>query len=431
LKAIGLFFSLALACSLVPARPVHATDYKSATMAVEDRAYIASRIYASLDYFAHWQNIPYFKLDEAYKTYLAKAMATADRDSFTRASQEFLASMNNANTLLRDEEAIREGGQLPFQARMINGKWVVTDSWVTGLKRGDVIDTMDDRPFNQFVQDNLRYVSGSTDEGRRRLLFSRPGNSSPYAHLFPDQFELKLVGGRTIKVDRSDLEEAEQLHTEGRWIQEDKIAYIRIPSFTGDEFEKVALDLAKEYQGATALIVDVRGNSGGATPSDLTAFLMDRPYRWWTETVPVNVPFLQMKAEQGQDAYGMFKQSHMLWPSAPQQPPKEHFAHTLLILADAGCMSACEDFVMPFKDSYRALIVGETTAGSSGQPYRLDLGNGLLLFVGAKREVFPDGAQFEGVGIRPDMDVTPTVEDLRQGKDTVLEAARRSLSRTK
>jgi hypothetical protein len=31
---------------------------------------------------------------------------------------------------------------------------------------------------------------------------------------------------------------------------------------------------------------------------------------------------------------------------------------------------------------------------------------------------------FEGVGIKPDVEIMPTIEDLKRGKDTVLEGAR-------
>jgi carboxyl-terminal processing protease len=338
--------------------------------------------------------------------------------------------MNNAHTVFVDQNEIRQGGGLPFSAQLLNGKWVVTESWTAGLKTGDTIDSIDGKPFGRFVQEALKFVSGSTEEGRRRLLFVRLPGMSPYAQLFPDQFALTLAGGKTVQVDRGDLAEADQMHTQGRWIEEGKIAYIRIPSFMGASFEKMALDLAAEYKDAPALIVDVRGNAGGSTPEKLTAFLMDRPYHWWTEEVPVNVPFLQMKEAQGHDDYSMFRHSSMQWASGAKQPEKEHFGRTLVLLADAGCMSACEDFVMPFKDSYRALIVGETTSGSSGQPYTMDLGNGIMVMIGAKRESFPDGAQFEGIGIKPDTDVSPTVEDLKAGKDTALQAAVRSLART-
>jgi carboxyl-terminal processing protease len=51
----------------------------------------------------------------------------------------------------------------------------------------------------------------------------------------------------------------------------------------------------------------------------------------------------------------------------------------------------------------------------------------MLVFVGAKRESFPDGSRFEGVGIRPDVEIAPNLDDVRAGRDVVLETARRRL----
>ncbi len=43
--------------------------------------------------------------------------------------------------------------------------------------------------------------------------------------------------------------------------------------------------------------------------------------------------------------------------------------------------------------------------------------------VGAKREYFPDGSQFEGVGVTPDVRVVPTPAELLASRDVVLERA--------
>jgi len=399
------------------------------TLTVTDRVFVASRIYAALDSFAQWQNVPDLNVDAAYRSYLDKALGAQDREAFDRATMEFLATLHNSHSVLVDMALMQQSGPLPFLAESIGGKWVVTESWVSGLKPGDVIEDLDGRPFDEFVNDCLRMVSGSTDAGQRRLLFSRLGPLVPYGHLFPGKFVVTLADGRSVPVDRHALEPVAPLQTEGRWLDPGKVAYIRIPSFMGPDLEKRALELAQEYRGASLLIVDVRGNSGGSTPSQLTAFLMDRPYRWWTEAVPMNVPFFRFRASQGgHEDYRLFDRAQITWASTPQQPAKDHFAGKLAILVDAGCMSACEDFAMPFKDNHRATLFGGTTSGSSGQPFQLDLGNGMLVFIGAKREAFPDGAQFEGVGIKPDVAISPTVNDLSKGKDVVLEGARRELA---
>jgi C-terminal processing protease CtpA/Prc len=79
---------------------------------------------------------------------------------------------------------------------------------------------------------------------------------------------------------------------------------------------------------------------------------------------------------------------------------------------------------MPFKDTGRGVVIGETTQGSSGNPYRADLGLGMRVAIGAVRYRFPDGASFEGVGIAPDVMVERRIADVVAARDAVLERAK-------
>ncbi|MGH9318163.1 MAG: S41 family peptidase, partial [Thermoanaerobaculia bacterium] len=117
------------------------------------------------------------------------------------------------------------------------------------------------------------------------------------------------------------------------------------------------------------------------------------------------------------------RHSDLFWYGDVAVPGKQPYRGALSILIDGGCFSACEDFVAPFKDNRRATILGERTAGSSGQPFQKDFGNGMGIGLSTKREFFPDGSEFEGVGIAPDVEIPMTLEDLRTGKDTVLAQA--------
>lgn len=392
-------------------------------LSVSERAYVASRLYASLAYFAHWEDVQGVDVEAVYRSYLEKALAAPDRAAFSRSSMEFMAAFHNSHTMFLDWALVHQSGSLPFIARFLNGRWVITESRTAGVSVGDVIETVDGKPFEDFYQERRPLISGSTEAWARRALFAEAPDFAPYAHLFPMQFVLGVEGGRQVTIDRGTIA-APQLSTEGRWLEQGKKAYIRIPSFMNPEFEKRALELAKEFREAALLIVDVRGNMGGTTPTQLTAALMDRSYRWWTESTPVFMPYFRLRALQGGWEYHEFDRPEFLWRGREQEPSKDgFFKGKLALLVDAGCHSACEDFTVPFKDNHRAVIVGETTAGSTGQPYMLDLGNEMTAMVGAKRERFPDGSKFEGVGIQPDVAVQPTLEGIRQGQDPALEAA--------
>jgi len=106
------------------------------------------------------------------------------------------------------------------------------------------------------------------------------------------------------------------------------------------------------------------------------------------------------------------------------QPKPDAWPGKIAVLMDAGCGSACEDFVLRFQDGKRGPIFGETSGGSTGQPYFMAFPEfGMSFRVSTKREYFPDGAPFEGVGIRPDTPIAPTRAELRAGVDSQLEKA--------
>jgi carboxyl-terminal processing protease len=157
-------------------------------------------------------------------------------------------------------------------------------------------------------------------------------------------------------------------------------------------------------------VVDIRHNGGGNTPTKLLTALMNKPFREWTEST--------LNVQLDPNAHATYR-----IPSELEQPDGSAYAGKLILLVDGGCGSACEDFVAPFKDNRRATIVGTETLGSTGQPYYLRFENGMSFRVSTKREFFPDGSQFEGVGIKPDVQLEPSADDLRNGKDPVLEKA--------
>ena len=78
---------------------------------------------------------------------------------------------------------------------------------------------------------------------------------------------------------------------------------------------------------------------------------------------------------------------------------------------------------MMFDAMKRGTLIGEATGGSTGQPLSFDLPGGGSARVCAKRDTYPDGREFVGKGIEPQITVAPTIEDIRAGRDPVLQRA--------
>ena len=89
-------------------------------------------------------------------------------------------------------------------------------------------------------------------------------------------------------------------------------------------------------------------------------------------------------------------------------------------------MSSCEAFLLMMKQVPGAVLVGGRSYGSSGNPKPFDLGIGVTVFLPSWKAMLPDGTVFEGIGIKPDIEVKTTSTELA-ARDPVLEAALKAL----
>ncbi len=378
-------------------------------------------------YFAHWEDsqLARSQLDEAFKVLVEKALLRGDRRRFSLLAMAFLAQLNNGHTRFYDPSFSR----LPppgMTLRLVENRWTVTASVIPGLKAGDVICEIQGRPIDLWYVALLPYTVGSR-QSRTVQFGDWNGVFPPLLGIFlPDTYAVTYEDARgarcTLTVDRTALlREPATLSVEGRLVAKD-LAYIRIPSFLSPEFEVTALSYVKDYSAAACLILDVRGNGGGNTPHALIRALMNCPYRWWLESRPVGVSTSSDETQRDPGADSCDDAS-LLRRLVTDDSGLESYQGRLIILVDRGTWSAAEDFVMPFKDNGRAVVVGEMTGGSSGQPQFYTFENGMVLGIGAQRVRLPDGTRFEGVGLVPDIAVDLHREHLYGGNDPVLDSA--------
>lgn len=398
---------------------------------VEDRAFMASKVSSLVQGKFVLVTDPILSLDTTYRTYLQRALTSADRRQFDLATIEFVAQFHNGHTFFWDATLDKSNQALSFNAAPLDGYWVIQSSSVAGLQPGDIIVSIDNTTVEVFFQQKQRYISASSVAAQRNNLFLFP-------YLFPEQFTLTIDGDRKVTIDREKFKEPQQ-KTDGRWLKPGATAYIHIPAFNHPWFEQDALDFVKRFRSAKTLIIDVRNNPGGAAPQRLIQKLMDRPYREWKESTPVRAALAECdqdkeKAKKSTTMPEILRNcersagddicsSPVTWGGDTVAPGPYAFHGQVILLVDGGCVSACEDFVEPFKQSGRGIIVGETTEGSSGVPLFYDFGNGMTLKVANKRLYFPDGSEFEGVGIKPDLEVHPTIESLKAGRDVIFDKA--------
>ncbi|UTW64615.1 hypothetical protein KFE98_01745 [bacterium SCSIO 12741] len=102
------------------------------------------------------------------------------------------------------------------------------------------------------------------------------------------------------------------------------------------------------------------------------------------------------------------------------QSNKEIYAKPVILLIGSGTYSAAEDFCLAFDQAHRGIKIGTKTSGSTGNSTGFDLPGGGYGQVTIKRDSYVDGKEFVGYGIEPEIEVETTIQDVIEGRDTVL-----------
>ncbi|MBB4315616.1 S41 family peptidase [Roseospira marina] len=155
-----------------------------------------------------------------------------------------------------------------------------------------------------------------------------------------------------------------------------RVGYVRIWSYAGRKYQDILVGevLYGRLKEADALVLDLRGGWGGASPEYLTLF----PDRAMDMT------------RIGRDGTAFTVASGWTKP--------------VVLLVDDGSRSGKELIAHGFRALGIGPIVGETTAGAVLAGRLNVLSDGSLLYV-AVMDVRVDGARLEGVGVAPDIAV--------------------------
>ena len=192
--------------------------------------------------------------------------------------------------------------------------------------------------------------------------------------------------------------------------------YVNLPSFMTNQVVKDFEQIFPRVQKAKGLIVDIRHNHGGNSGNGdaIISMLTDKPIKGLLWKTPENVAAFRIWAEIKEQ-----------WQEVRQEPVtprrKDPFLGPVIMLTGPETFSAAEDFVVLLHASERATVVGERTGGSTGDSLIIDLPGDVTAHVCTAHATYPDGREFVGVGVIPDVEVHPTAVDIATDRDVVLE----------
>ncbi|MDH0865237.1 S41 family peptidase [Mitsuaria sp. GD03876] len=170
------------------------------------------------------------------------------------------------------------------------------------------------------------------------------------------------------------------------------VRYLRVDSFqwVADDTGRAYDDAMRFLKGGDAVIVDLRGNGGGA--SEAVQYLVSHFLKPGT----LEITFL----EAGREPIQTRVLDHL--------PAGRMVGKPLYVLTDRGSASAAESFAYDVQQFRIGTLVGATTAGAANNNTLVPVAPGFMLSVSTGRPVHPvSGTNWEGAGVKPDLEVKP------------------------
>ncbi len=366
--------------------------------------------------------------------------------------------------------------RLPFQFRWLGERMVVTGAG-GGVARGTEILKIDGVPVRKILQRLMAYAraDGGNDAKRRALLSARGADSYETFDIFQSLLYPPANGAFTLKVRMRPGDEAGKISVPAiglaarRAMSPVASADKNAPAWTFDWAEErtglltmpgwALYSSTWDWRGfldgvfaqiadrkATGLVVDLRGNEGGLdcghdiiarlidrdlvvegyerrvryrkVPDDLNQYLdtWDDSFRDWGDHVaPLDERFFIQK-KYDDDARG-----EVIAAKGPR------FAGKVAVLTDSQNSSATFQFSRLVQENRLATLIGEPTGGNKrgingGAFFFMRLPNSGLEVDLPLIGYFPKTPQPDE-GLTPDILATPTIDDIRDGRDSTLETA--------
>lgn len=422
----------------------------------EEKVYGLSKFWQEVNYnFVYLNKIDRTEWDSQYKHFIREVQNTQNDYEYYRSLQKFCTFLKDGHTNvwfpkeIQDNVLTTDFGDYKFELSNIEGKAIITRTnkgKVEELPIGTEITMVNGISTKQYIDLNVRpYISTSSphileDWSIAYLLEGYVGSTF--------ELELKLPNGSSkfLKLTHNKSEDTVLYPEENKdlfefkWMK-DSVAYVALNSFSSWDIMKSFSDKLPEIRKAKKLIIDVRKNGGGdeSIGREIIKYLTNDTilYRSKSQTRLTNSYYKAVgKYSEATDTLNnnLSKQAYLTYndnyyydfPYSPYSTKNLKITRIELptaILIGHNTGSAAEDFLIYADNQENMTKIGEPTFGSTGQPMIIDLPGGGIGRVCTKKDTYPDGREFVGYGIKPNIFVKTTLQDYMENKDPVLETA--------
>lgn len=370
--------------------------------------------YRLLGLFKYWNVIEYFfpykyltdqKWDSVVLEMIPKFRNASNQTEYQLAMKELVAKIDDSHAYINLKN--EQYNSLPVKLATIDNKAVVSGFYndslakINGFKLGDVVVKINGLDVVKETEQNLKYVAGSNPNGKRVRTYNKvlSGKETTVNLTIERNNVLK-----ELQASRYAFKDFNYGKQPSKMVALDEnIGYIDMETFKREEITEIF----KAFSTKKAIIIDLRNYPDFIY--NLIARQINSKRRDFALSYSPNI-----------DYPGKFTYKKPLKTGTKN---KGNYKGKVIILVNGETISRSEFTVMALQTADNVVTIGNQTAGADGDVAYFEFIGNYPTSISGNGILYPDGTETQRKGVKIDIEVYPTIEGLRQGRDEVLEKA--------
>jgi C-terminal processing protease CtpA/Prc len=375
-----------------------------------------------LVFFSFWNMMNYYNpnnyiletpWDSTLYQYIEPIRQADYQEAFAKVIHEIASNLDDAHTEgLTYCNALRRRHVPKILLKNVEDEYVILKSAYDEINEGDIVVSVDGKTTKQWEDSLRKYVSSGNPDVFKRFMNKYLLRGDIYSSI---SLELKdadnIQYNKTLERNYDYFDDwfydymADNDLKETIWKKwECNVGYVNI----GKIYSSEVGDMFSELKDTKAIIFDMRyGNISDAAWAIANYIYPNKTVFSILKEPDVNYP-------------GTF---FYFYPALGIDNNTDYYKGKVIILCNENTQSSSEYSSMILKAAPDATIIGSQTAGADGNITQFKLTKDIQIGFSSLGVYYPDTTQTQRIGIIPDIEIYPTIEGIRQGRDEVLEKA--------
>lgn len=370
--------------------------------------------------FRYWNVIEYFypykykmdqPWDEVLLRFIPRFMNTASETDYHLLLNELCVSLGDSHAFFVSDSVRAFAGRkyIAAQFKILNDKAILTSFYndslahLDDLRLGDAVTKVDGIPVPDIYQRHERYITGSHPAVKKLSYSSRwisNGNTDQVRITFERNGQASEKTVHRYLYSRFGSTDPPPV----KWKKLNAtIGYANLEHVLAEDLPALFAELGN----TRAIVFDLR-NYPEFIIDELLAYLNPEP-RGFAKFIQPDLTYP-----------GRFEWTDVV--ECGMNNPHPYQGQTI-ILVNEETQSRGEYFAMALQTVDGAITIGRQTSGADGDVLDFTFFDDKTTWITGRGVFYPDGGETQRIGVRLDIEVPLTLEDISNGKDAILEKA--------